>query len=403
MRLGQMFVGIFTLFCICLTSAGGAELANLLSLQEGTMPLVLPPTYGGWDAQNLLDDDPTTGWACEANQINNNVFVFEMAEPAAIDRFEFDTAATDTEGAGARQVEVEISDAAKDKGYSTALSVDLKPNLDKQSFNASQKPVGRFVRLTIRNNHGSTEWTELFSFRGYGLKPAAKIQGDISGTYETSYSRFHVRQQATSLLGCYEYNEGLLDGAIEGRVMKITWREGESSGPALMIFAPDTKSFRGFWWRTGSEKSTPSGVWDGKKISTQVGTCPHWSGSLEGELQKKINLEGRARLYGILFEVDSAAIRGESKPVLNEVVKLLQEKADWKFLIEGHTDASGSDQRNQTLSQQRADAVKAHLVAAGIAENRLKTAGFGKSKPVADNATELGRAQNRRVELVRQP
>jgi outer membrane protein OmpA-like peptidoglycan-associated protein len=74
----------------------------------------------------------------------------------------------------------------------------------------------------------------------------------------------------------------------------------------------------------------------------------------------------------------------------------------WKLVIEGHTDATGSDAHNQTLSQQRAESVKAYLVKAGVDGGRLKPTGFGESKPVADNATELGRAQNRRVELVRE-
>jgi len=69
--------------------------------------------------------------------------------------------------------------------------------------------------------------------------------------------------------------------------------------------------------------------------------------------------------------------------------------------IEGHTDSSGSDAHNLDLSQRRAESVKASLVAGGIAADRLLTRGFGESKPVADNVTELGRAQNRRVELVK--
>ena len=226
----------------------------------------------------------------------------------------------------------------------------------------------------------------------------------ISGTYDSDYSRFHVLQQGSALSGCYEYNFGILDGAIEGRVMRIGWREGEKgemTGPAVMVFASDGRSFRGYFWHTGMEGGPPAGIWNGTKDTPEVGQCPHWTGSVEGELKKSLAQSGRARLYGILFDLDSSVIRPESRPVLDEVLALLQGEPGWGLTIEGHTDSSGTDAHNQTLSEQRAAAIKAYLVAGGIAESRLTTVGLGESRPVADNATEVGRALNRRVELVR--
>jgi outer membrane protein OmpA-like peptidoglycan-associated protein len=378
------------------------ETINLLSLQEGTMPVIAAAHYGGWTAETLLDESPASGWACEKGKIADNIFVFEMINAAEIESLEFDSAAVDTVGAGAREIVVEVSPAAQDSGFETILQATLAAKADKQAFKAQKKVKGRWVRLTIKSNHGAAQWTELFGFRGYGLKPA--VPGpleNISGTYDTKYSKFHIRQQGTALVGCYEFNEGLLDGAIEGRLMKLTWREGKDSGPVVMIFNPDGKSFRGYWWRTGQEKKQPGGTWDGSKASSQIGGCPHWSGSLGGELKKQLASEGRARVYGILFDLNSATIKAESKPVLEEVLGLLQGEPSWKLTIEGHTDSTGGYDYNLKLSLQRADAVKAYLLAAGIEAGRLQTRGFGSAKPVADNASEMGRAQNRRVELVR--
>jgi len=378
------------------------ETINLLSLQEGTMPVISPANYGGWPADALLDESPASGWACLEGKISDNIFVFEMINSAEIESLEFDTAAVDTDGAAAKEITVEISPAAKSSGFETILQATLVAKADKQKFKAQKRVKGRWVRLTIKSNHGAAEWTELFSFRGYGLKPVVPSPlENISGTYDTDYSKFHVRQQGTALGGCYEYNEGLLDGAIEGRLMKITWSEGESSGPAVMIFNPDGKSFRGYWWRQGQEKEPPNGNWNGSKVSSQIGGCPHWSGSLGGELKKQLNSQGRARVYGILFDLNSANIKAESKPVLEDVLGLLQSEPSWKLTIEGHTDSTGSSDYNQKLSLLRADAVKTYLVTAGIEAGRLQTKGFGSAKPVADNASEMGRAQNRRVELVR--
>jgi len=378
---------------------------NLLSLQEGTFPVSEPDSYGGWPVEGLIDESPKSGWACPDGKTVNNVFVFEMVAPAVLERFEFDNAGIDEEGVGAKDVTVEVSAAGKAAGFETVLQTTLAAQADNQSFKASKPVSGSWVRLTVKNNHGNSSWTELLGFRGFGIKPPITAPlGDISGTYSTSYSKFHVRQQGTALAGCYESSDGLLDGAIEGRVMKITWREneGKSIGPAVMVFAADGKSFRGYWWHKGGEVEAPHGRWDGEKIGAQVGGCPHWSGSLEGEMKKQLAGAGRVRVYGILFDLDSANIRPESKPVIDEVLGMLRGEPAWKLMIEGHTDATGVDAHNQTLSQQRAESVKAYLVAAGIDSGRLQSRGYGESKPVADNATELGRAQNRRVELVKQ-
>jgi len=378
-----------------------AQPVNLLALGEGTLPVVEAASYGGWPASNLLDDSPSSGWACEEGKTKSNVFVFEMPNAATLEAFEFDTAGIDGDNRGAKDVMVEVSASGKDAGFQKVLQATLADRRDNQRFAAQNKVLGRFVRLTIADNHGDPEWTELMGFRGYGVKPQPGTAVAINGTFHTNYNDFHLRQQGAALTGCYEYNEGLFDGTVEGRVMKLTWREGESNGPAVFVFAPDGKSFRGYWWHGSDKGQPPSGTWDGTRSSDQVGSCPHWSGSLAGELEKEMKGSGRARLYGILFDTDSAKIRSESFATLDEVVKLLAAEPAWKITIEGHTDATGTAAHNQTLSEQRALSVKDYLVGKGVAAARLQTAGFGQTKPVADNATELGRAQNRRVELVR--
>ena len=84
---------------------------------------------------------------------------------------------------------------------------------------------------------------------------------------------------------------------------------------------------------------------------------------------------------------------------LNTVVTILNENPTYKVQIDGHTDAQGKDEYNQTLSDERAASVKAYLVSKGIDEARLSSAGYGETKPVADNNTAAGRAKNRRVEM----
>jgi len=386
-----------------LGSLATAQPINMLALQEGTLPIVVPPTYSGWEAVNMLDDSSKSGWACSEGSLKNNVFVFEVIEPTTFERFVFDNASVDSEGAAVKDILVEVSTTSATSGYTNVLETTLANITDNQSFNVTQKLPAKWVRLTLKSNYGSSEWMELFSFKGFGEKPAMSTPQNISGTYNTNYSLFHVLQEGTALMGCYESNEGLLNGSIEGRVMKITWEENGKngqSGPALFVFAKDGKSFKGFWWHKGKEIGAPDGKWDGKKVGSKVGTCPHWSGSLGRELEKQLTSQKRAKVYGILFDFNQATIRSESKPVLDEVVALMHKHKEWKFTIEGHTDAIGSDAANQTLSQKRADAVKTYLIEAKIDASRLQSKGYGEANPVASNESELGRAQNRRVELV---
>jgi outer membrane protein OmpA-like peptidoglycan-associated protein len=112
---------------------------------------------------------------------------------------------------------------------------------------------------------------------------------------------------------------------------------------------------------------------------------------------------GRVSTHGILFASGSDQIAGESTPTLKEIGTMLQQHPDLKVLIEGHTDDQGTAAGNQALSDKRAAAVKAYLVANyGIGADRLTTRGYGQTRPVASNGTPEGRQTNRRVELVKE-
>jgi outer membrane protein OmpA-like peptidoglycan-associated protein len=102
---------------------------------------------------------------------------------------------------------------------------------------------------------------------------------------------------------------------------------------------------------------------------------------------------------GILFDVDKAGLRPEAKTNLEKLAVILNKYEDTDILIEGHTDATGSEEYNLDLSRKRSQAVASHLGAAKVSPVRFTIMGYGESQPIASNDTADGRQANRRVEL----
>lgn len=120
------------------------------------------------------------------------------------------------------------------------------------------------------------------------------------------------------------------------------------------------------------------------------------------DLYKKVTAEGKFVTHGILFDANKATLKPQSMGTLNEIAKLMKEHPELKFSIEGHTDSDGDDAANMKLSQQRADAVKKELTDMGIDASRFTTKGWGEGKPVDNNTSPEGKANNRRVEFIKQ-
>ena len=111
--------------------------------------------------------------------------------------------------------------------------------------------------------------------------------------------------------------------------------------------------------------------------------------------QKRLNQYAKT----ILFDTGKATIKFQSAEVLNQIINVLKKFPKSRFRIEGYTDSTGNKQRNITLSQNRADAVKIYLIQGGIDQSRLESKGYGPENPIASNKTRKGRELNRRVEI----
>ncbi|MBL0682970.1 OmpA family protein [Aquimarina mytili] len=102
---------------------------------------------------------------------------------------------------------------------------------------------------------------------------------------------------------------------------------------------------------------------------------------------------------GVYFETNKSNINAKSKTNLNKLAGIFKEYPDTNIIVEGHTDSTGDDSYNMSLSQKRANAVTEYLVSQGISRSRLTTYAHGETLPKYDNGTAEGRAKNRRVEL----
>ncbi len=102
----------------------------------------------------------------------------------------------------------------------------------------------------------------------------------------------------------------------------------------------------------------------------------------------------------ILFPVDSAVIQSGGRSALDQTAGVLVEYPKTAVVVQGHTDASGTEEHNLALSERRAQAVERHLIAGGVAADRVSALGMGEGYPVVENDTAYGREQNRRVEIL---
>lgn len=212
---------------------------------------------------------------------------------------------------------------------------------------------------------------------------------------------------------------------VEGKHWRITYflKEGTRRISELEILRNYANAFKAKSWKAEryeepgigifSLRTPTSEIWcwvnagggGGESYSIEIVEKAGMEQSIElsaSELAKALDAKGSVALHGILFDTGKATIKPESEKMLAEIGTLLKDNAALKLEIQGHTDNVGQKAVNQTLSQQRADSVREYLIATfSIAAARLTAVGFGDTKPVGSNTTEEGRAQNRRVELVK--
>ena len=249
--------------------------------------------------------------------------------------------------------------------------------------------------------------------------------------YFSAMPSYYVGEGAENEFDVFNFYDGQKSVAVEGKYWKKQYwlKENAKQASELQIIRNYAGAVRNMGGKvliegqcSDCEASGCSGnimtgqvVKEGKELWVQVIPCNDGSDYtlvvVEKEAMKQdvtasdllnaLNKQGSVTVY-INFDTNKATVKPDSRPVVDQIKKLLQDNPDLKVRIEGHTDNTGTPAKNKTLSTQRAQSVVDILVKEGIAPPRLSARGWGQEKPLADNGSEEGRAKNRRVEIVKQ-
>ncbi len=191
-----------------------------------------------------------------------------------------------------------------------------------------------------------------------------------------------------SLVRSYSYVDGVSNlmflALYKPALVKAGWDIiNESNSADAVLLAHYSKNSRNIWAYLHNA--------DGYVISVaDLGTV---------DLNAGLKNSCHVALYGVLFDFNKSTLQAASDPVLQKVADILLKDPALKVEVQGHTDTVGSDAYNRTLSEERARTVMDWLVKHGTPAARLTAQGYGKTRPVADNGTDEGRAKNRRVEI----
>ena len=323
------------------------------------------------------------------------------------------------------------------------------------SIPASRMVSGRYLRIRL----SGSEWNsyKVSRLNAYGrFGQTARMREDFSGIYsvlggsetpKTPADRIMSRhwQQGTTqrpvmvlqqeggqVKGCYVYGDssgrlnkhvdevlGAFTGGVEGNLFRFTRTHAAdgSQSQGVMALAPTGVGIKpddmyGAYMVVlneappGGKAAAPIDYHIVRSSSTPVlcAIAGQKEKSASETLAENLEKTGKAQLYGVNFDFDADTLRPESGAVLDDVVKLAQANPTWKFEIGGHTDSIGSAGYNLKLSERRAASVVRYLTGKGVDAARLRAKGYGASRPLVaeTDGNDAARAQNRRVELVKQ-
>ncbi len=238
--------------------------------------------------------------------------------------------------------------------------------------------------------------------------------------FVTRLGGFHIQECTDKKYDAYTFAADTPKATrVEGRIVDTYYRsdEGKEAPSPLAVRRSYEKVLKEAGWTvvyadsdTLVETQARNGEERWLELANNAGNFYELLAARKGQLEPSVttadgmlnalNQDGHVALQ-INFDTGKTTIRPDSQTIVGQILLLLQNNPTLRLSVEDHTDNLGPAKSNKSLSDARANAVVAALVAKGIAASRLTATGFGQDLPLADNTTEDGRAKNRRVELVK--
>jgi outer membrane protein OmpA-like peptidoglycan-associated protein len=429
--------------------AAGQGVENLAASAAGGRLVFFSSQYDDstWKAAHLIDGSAEKGWAAQNAGAHSVILAFRDQGLAEIHDIIVNPYTSEAPATWAKDVEVLISTTFPFRDFVSVGKFTLKNEGSDQVFSLARPTPGRYVKVRFLTNHGGG-FMEAGEIKVMGkLLPGASpapgytnVAATAAGAriekhtsqYDDSWAAKHLLEEDGSsqwagksaasqeIVVALPAVSDVTDIAINNasREDPTTWARdvevevsttvpykdykpvGRLSMPRIgdlhTLSLPSPTPAR--YVRVLFRSNHGGGFMEAARIRVYKAEAAPGGKSVAQQLAET----GRAVVREIRFATNSAQILPESGAVLAQIARLLREDPKLELVIEGHTDSVGGAEFNLDLSRRRAEAVKRWLAdKEGISEVRLATVGFGLTRPVADNATDEGRAQNRRVELLR--
>ncbi len=291
-----------------------------------------------------------------------------------------------------KYLEIAGSDSGPDGPFRvlalTTLSAHGSKGLRTSIPVAAQEPV-RWLRIAL---HGGIDiqrdqtFLEFSEIQGFGSQERVPLSKAFSGKWKGRGVLLELKQEDARVSGSYD-GVGDLSGTVSGNLLRATGKTRDGGiRRAFVLAVGDDGEITG----VRSTNGAPARLYVGDAAPKLVTECSE---------QPVKALGCGSIIHGINFDFDSATIRPESDKLLDALAAGLKTAPTEGISVIGHTSSEGADAYNDQLSQRRAEAVVAAMIARRVDPGRLSAEGRGEGQPIADNGTEAGRSLNRRVEI----
>lgn len=364
------------LLLLSVVLAAGPEV-NLLTLEAGTAPIEVPPTYGGaWALPAMFDGAPGTGWCSTDGAKGPFQMTFELEQRSAVTRVEVDNTGAeeaDNPGISAKNIEVWTSSVGPAQGFALAAKLTV-PKSGTASAAPPKDTVARWVRVIVRGNWGHARYTEVMelSVRGRPLEPRGARP--LSGTWKLDHGPLLLLGEGG---GCEVQGQApdawlVKTETVEGRSAQLGWSQvGTASAGTASVVVADDGTLHGVWRYGGS--SSISGVWLGRPLKGPPLDCR--TALEDARFRARLVAEPRGLvLGGVSFAGDEVKLEEQNDLVALRRLLSASTVLRARVMVLGKAADPATDELKRC--ERRAQRVLQYLLTGGAAAAQVEV-GFG--------------------------